>query len=142
MKKIIVLSAIIIALSIIVFVLSTKRLPEPSVSPSPSPLDAKKEQAAKTAVTYYQTDLAKDKPYQGANFQIAFSQAENAYTVYPVAKTLGEFGAIKKEAEKVFKDNGIADLCSIRIFFAIPGEIKDRTTLADIFPQGCTVPSP
>ena len=108
----------------------------PLATPTPSLMVGEKLKAD-TGIFYFKNNLEKKEPYKASNFQIEYSPAATAYFVYPQGKTLEEYRTNKKEAENTFVSNSLKDLCSIRIFFVIPQEIKNQTAWEDLFASGC-----
>jgi hypothetical protein len=132
----VILSVIFLAIASYEF--NKNKKPTQTPLPTVNPLRAKFQE--NTTNFLNQTKLARDKPYQGTNFVIEYSPSAKAYFVSPQTKTLEDYHQVKKEAEKFFKDSGISDLCSIRIFFTIPSEIKNQITKEDLTATGCPTP--
>ncbi len=90
-----------------------------------------------TAVFESRSKLAKGGSYNDKDFSIEYSGSTVAYFVTINASKLDDFRRIKKDAERVFIDSGMADLCKIRIFFEIPSALKNKIDGTDLFSSGC-----
>lgn len=139
MVKNLILLLLIVGVIVLAYFLAKKTVPQIAkpTAPAPSPLiDLQKERGGATAIAFYKTGLAKDKPYKGQGFEIEYLQSAATYFVTIQAKTAQEFRQIKSGAEQVFKNSGIGDLCKVNVFFAIPLEIKDEVA-GEALPSGC-----
>lgn len=90
-----------------------------------------------TVVFKQNTGFAVNRSVVSDHYVISYDAPFKTYTIEIKVNSIDKYHEAKKEAEKAFLDRGVRDICSLKILFVVPKEIREKSTQADIFATGC-----